>query len=229
VFAGPLLAVAEGARIDSASNATTDGRAAGHADAGHLERARKTKNRNTGPSLAASGAENIAVGDEIGILRNGPVGDAGEMRPAASDSGANGQVLMQREVEALRARTAQLEQARNSSDEQTSLLSRMNDNLRTLNAQVADAQSRSDEASAQSVARGEEAQQAIDALASTLTRLADGDDEVGDALASARQSLPAQSQRDLAAAQNAIETHNLGEARAFVQAAIHDASLPSDP
>jgi len=215
LLGAPLLAAASAARAAGADSSSAP---AGAAAAPPGEATSQSSKRDVAKKKKAAAT---AVGDPIGVLHNPPAA----ARAAKSSAGGKGPTIaeLQSELEELRARTAGLEQEQRESRAQARLLNQMSEQLRAISSQLAEAQESRGASAAAAAAQSDETQAAIDRLGGALSRLASGNDDVGDALDAAEQAFPPQARRDLAGARDALQTRNLSLARGFILAAINDA------
>jgi len=215
LVAAPLVVNRPSATVDLGDGGTDAGAGAQRAGSGPPGVRQIRHSRDGGPDV-------MIVGDRIGVLRNEPDG-ASSSTAAPPAAAANEASDLQQQIAALKVRTAQLEQQQAASQEQVRQLAQMNEQLKQLNAQAAARQAERAAGSDDAAAHQALVQRAVDGLATVLNRLAGGDDDVGDGLDLADENFPPQARRDIAAARDAIGSHNLGEARALVQSAISDA------
>ncbi len=208
LVAAPLLAT----RSSSNSDLSTDaGPAGAPAPSGRAPMQRvEVPGRDGGPTI-------VYVGDKKGQLSESPATDAGPA-PAGPSTAE-----LQAQIARLQQRADELQRQQSAAQDQAQLMQETNNQLRALNAQMANAQAERQAREEQTAAQQQAVHGAIAGLGPALDMLTSGNGQVDDALDAADQSFPPQARRDIAAARDAIANSNLNLARGYIQTAIGDA------
>jgi chromosome segregation ATPase len=161
------------------------------------------------------------------LLGTDPPGRLRPTAPAAADAGTAqrdaGPDEVHRELQALRARLDVLEQELARSRQTSQQLEQLTSEVQQLRQQVADGEAQRQAAQQQREAQRDSVQSAVSALYAAQQRLMGGNASIETELEQAQAAFSGQAQRDIQAARNALQNHDLVGARALLSAAISNA------
>jgi hypothetical protein len=181
---------------------------AGSGDGGGADGGAQRKRRRPGPQV---------LGDPPGSMRLSPATEAPDAGPPEVSTRVD---KLEKDMADLRVRAAALEVQLRQAQEQARVVQELHRQMADLRSQIEAEAGRKAQEEEQQAARRQQVESAVYTLLSAEQVLARGDSAVGAALDDAERNLGGQAGRDVAAARQALQNHDLAQARYFLGVAI---------